>query len=104
MDARRGDFVPDAANVSAGTVGEEVRPYVPLVQKLGAVLSVMRNTPPTSIEVIVRGELSTEDVSVFPLAAMRGVFSGVVDSEVTFVNAPRLAEEFGVSIEVTTEP
>ncbi|HEU5470164.1 MAG TPA: phosphoglycerate dehydrogenase [Actinophytocola sp.] len=103
--ALRGDFVPDAVNVaSGGVVGEEVRPYLPLTQKLGKVLAALSNKAPDSITVDVRGELSTEDLSVLPLAAMRGVFSGIVENQVTFVNAPRLAEELGVAVELTTEP
>ncbi len=102
--ALRGDFVPDAVNVaSGGVVGEEVRPYLPLTQKLGTVLSALSPHPPTSIGVEVRGELSNEDVQVLPLAAMRGVFSGVVEDQVTFVNAPRLAEELGVEATLRKE-
>jgi D-3-phosphoglycerate dehydrogenase / 2-oxoglutarate reductase len=102
--ALRGDFVPDAVNVaSGGVVGEEVRPFLPLTQKLGTVLAALAGKAPTSLAVEVRGELSTEDVSVLPLAAMRGVFSGVVESQVTFVNAPRLAEELGVSVNLLQE-
>ncbi|HEY0453026.1 phosphoglycerate dehydrogenase, partial [Actinophytocola sp.] len=102
--ALRGDFVPDAVNVaSGGAVGEEVRPYLPLTQKLGTVLSALSSNPPTSIGVEVRGELSNEDVGILPLAAMRGVFSGVVEDQVTFVNAPRLAEELGVEATLRKE-
>jgi D-3-phosphoglycerate dehydrogenase len=103
--ALRGDFVPDAVNVAAGgAVGEEVRPYLPLTQKLGRLLSALSPTAPASIGVEVRGELSNEDVGILPLAAMRGVFSGVVEDPVTFVNAPRLAEELGVEATLRTEP
>ncbi|HET9143609.1 ACT domain-containing protein, partial [Actinophytocola sp.] len=92
-------------NVSGGgVVGEEVRPYLPLTQKLGKVLAALSSKAPDSIAVDVRGELSTEDLSVLPLAAMRGVFSGIVEDQVTFVNAPRLAAELGVAVELTTEP
>ncbi|MBB4904698.1 phosphoglycerate dehydrogenase [Actinophytocola algeriensis] len=97
--ALRGDFVPDAVNVaSGGVVGEEVRPYLSLTQKLGLVLSAFSSTPPLSVAIEVRGELSNEDVSVLSLAALRGVFSGVVEDQVTFVNATRIAEELGVDV------
>jgi D-3-phosphoglycerate dehydrogenase len=103
--ALAGDFVPDAVNVaSGGVVGEEVRPYLPLVQKLGSVVSALAAKPPVSVTVEVRGELSNEDVSVLPLAALRGVFAGFVDEQVTFVNAPKLAEDLGVRVELVKEP
>ncbi|MFC4000583.1 phosphoglycerate dehydrogenase [Prauserella oleivorans] len=102
--ALRGDFVPDAVNVAGGKVTEEVRPYLPLAQKLGTVLSAFSSQAPQSVSVVASGELSGEDVSVLQLAALRGVFSNVVEDQVTFVNAPRLAEELGVEVSVTTEP
>ncbi|MHA6800909.1 phosphoglycerate dehydrogenase [Bounagaea algeriensis] len=98
--ALAGEFVPDAVNVQGGAVGEEVRPYLPLTQKLGQLLASLAGTTPTSVTVEACGELADEDVSVLQLAALRGVFSGAVDSQVTFVNAPQLAEELGVSVEV----
>ncbi|WP_443098146.1 phosphoglycerate dehydrogenase [Actinoalloteichus sp. AHMU CJ021] len=102
--ALRGDFVPDAVNVQTeGAVGEEVRPYLPLTQKLGVVLTALAAASPASVTVEVRGELAAEDVSVLPLAALRGVFSKVVESQVTFVNAPRLAAELGVAVDVRKE-
>ncbi|MEU4803561.1 phosphoglycerate dehydrogenase [Actinosynnema sp. NPDC023587] len=102
--ALQGEFVPDAVNVQGGGVGEEVRPYLPLVQKLGAVVAALSAKAPTSVTVEVRGELSNEDVAVLPLAALRGVFSSVVEEQVTFVNAPSLAAALGVSVDVVKEP
>ncbi|HEY4018718.1 MAG TPA: phosphoglycerate dehydrogenase [Pseudonocardiaceae bacterium] len=103
--ALAGDFVPDAVNVqTGGVVGEEVKPYLPLTQKLGSVLAALASKAPASVTVTVRGELSNEDVTVLPLAALRGVFGGIVDQQVTFVNAPALAEELGVAVELTKEP
>lgn len=102
--ALRGEYVPDAVNVASGPVSEEVRPYLALTQKLGEVLSAFSSTAPSSVHVVASGELSGEDVSVLQLAALRGVFSGVVEDQVTFVNAPRLAEERGVQVGVSTEP
>ncbi len=102
--ALQGEFVPDAVNVQGGGVGEEVRPYLPLVQKLGTVVAALSAKAPTSVTIEVRGELSNEDVAVLPLAALRGVFSSVVEEQVTFVNAPSLAASLGVSVDLTKEP
>jgi D-3-phosphoglycerate dehydrogenase len=103
--ALAGEFVPDAVNVQInGAVGEEVRPWLPLVQKLGTVLYAVAGRVPSSVTVDVSGELASEDVSVLSLAALRGVFTHVVEDQVTFVNVPALAAERGVAVELTTAP
>ena len=100
--ALAGDFVPDAVNVQAGgVVGEEVGPWLELVRKLGVLLGAVAGALPASITVEVRGELASEEVTVLQLAALRGVFSAVVEDQVTFVNAPAMAEERGVGVELT---
>jgi D-3-phosphoglycerate dehydrogenase len=103
LRALRGEFVPDAVNViSGGVVGEEVRPWLPLTHKLGTVLAALAGASPASVTVDVRGELAAEEISVLRLAALRGIFAGVIDEQVTFVNAPRLAQERGVAVAVVT--
>ncbi|MFP5020193.1 phosphoglycerate dehydrogenase [Pseudonocardia phyllosphaerae] len=103
--ALAGEFVPDAVNVQVhGGVGEEVRPWVPLVQKLGTTLYAVAGRTPTSVTVDVAGELAADDVEVLGLAALRGLFTHVVEDQVTFVNVPQLAEERGVTVELTTAP
>jgi D-3-phosphoglycerate dehydrogenase len=87
-----------------GAVGEEVRPWLPLVQKLGTVLYALTGRVPTTVTVDVAGELASEDVSVLQLAALRGLFTRVVEDQVTFVNTPALAAERGVDVELTTAP
>ncbi|MGV7750561.1 phosphoglycerate dehydrogenase, partial [Mycobacterium kansasii] len=48
----------------------------------------------------VRGELASENVDILQLSALRGLFSAVIEDAVTFVNAPALAEERGVTVEL----
>jgi hypothetical protein len=56
-----------------------------------------------SLDVLVRGEIAELDVSVLQLAALKGVFSEVVEEQVTFVNAPVLAAERGVETSLSTD-
>jgi D-3-phosphoglycerate dehydrogenase len=100
--ALAGEFVPDAVNVGGGVVSEEVSPWLDLVRKLGVLAAVLSEELPTSLSVQVRGELAAEDVGVLRLSALRGLFSAVIEDQVTFVNAPAIAEERGVAADIST--
>jgi D-3-phosphoglycerate dehydrogenase len=97
--ALTGEFVPDAVNVQAGgVVAEEIRPSLPLVERLGRLFTALAGGVPASITVDIKGEIAAYDVSVLQLAALRGVFTDVVEEQVTFVNAPLLAVERGIDV------
>src|SRR4029078_4778934 len=98
--ALAGEFVPDAVNVGGGVVGEEVAPWLDLVRKLGLLAGALSPELPTNLCVQVRGELASEEVAVLRLAALRGLFSAVIEDPVTFVNAPALAAERGVEASI----
>lgn len=98
--ALAGEFVPDAVNVGGGVVNEEVAPWLDLVRKLGVLAGVLSDELPVSLSVQVRGELAAEEVEVLRLSALRGLFSAVIEDAVTFVNAPALAAERGVTAEI----
>jgi D-3-phosphoglycerate dehydrogenase / 2-oxoglutarate reductase len=100
--ALAGEFVPDAVNVGGGVVGEEVAPWLEIVRKLGLLVGALSSELPVSLSVQVRGELASEDVGVLRLSALRGLFSAVIEDQVTFVNAPALAAERGVAAELST--
>ncbi len=100
--ALAGEFVPDAVNVGGGTVNEEVAPWLDLVRKLGVLAGALSDELPTSLSVQVRGELAGEEVEVLRLSALRGLFSAVIEDQVTFVNAPAIAEERGVAADIST--
>lgn len=102
--ALAGEFVPDAVNVGGGVVGEEVAPWLDLVRKLGVLVGALSTELPTNLCVQVRGELASEEVEVLRLSALRGLFSAVIEDQVTFVNAPALAAERGVEASIDTEP
>jgi D-3-phosphoglycerate dehydrogenase len=93
-----GDLVPDAVNVAGGVIDPYVRPGIALVEKLGQIFSALSQSPLTSLDVEVHGELNDYDVSVLKLAALKGVFTNIVSESVSYVNAPLLAEQRGVAV------
>ncbi|TPW73632.1 phosphoglycerate dehydrogenase [Schumannella sp. 10F1B-5-1] len=99
-----GELVPDAVNVAGGVIDPYVRPGIPLTEKLGQVFAGLAGGAITSVDVEVRGELVDFDVSVLKLAALKGVFSNVVTEQVSYVNAPLLAEQRGVAVRLLTDP
>ena len=100
--ALQGEFVPDAANVQAGgVVAEDVRPLLPLAEKLGMVFTAVAGGIAAAVEVEVRGPVAANDVSVLKLAATKGLFAAVVEEQVSCVNAPLLAAGRGVEVRLT---
>ncbi len=100
--ALAGEFVADAVNVSGGIVAEDVKPGLPLAEKLGRIFTALAGGLPVRLEVEVRGEIARHDVKVLELAALKGGFTDVVEESVTYVNAPLLARDRGVEVTLTT--
>lgn len=99
--ALQGEFVPDAVNVQAGgVVAEEVRPLLPLAEKLGKLFTAVAGGVAAGVTVEVRGV--PQDVSVLKLAATKGIFSAVVEEQVTYVNAPMIAADRGVEVDLAS--
>lgn len=102
--ALTGELVPDAVNVSGGVIAEDVRPGIPLVERLGRVFTALAGGLPIQFDVEVRGEITAFDVSVLRLAALKGLFAEVIEEQVTYVNAPVLAAERGIEVRLLTDP
>jgi len=102
--ALSGELVPDAVNVQGGVIAEDVRPGIPLTEKLGRIFTALAGEVAQQLDVEVRGEITQYDVRVLELAALKGAFSDVVEETVSYVNAPLLAAERGVAVRLVTEP
>lgn len=97
--ALMGEFVPYAVNVSAGAeVAEIARPFLPLCDKLGRILTGMADGAVRSIECQYLGRIAEADTRVLTLAVVKGVLAGIVHEPVSFVNAPMIARERGLAI------
>jgi D-3-phosphoglycerate dehydrogenase / 2-oxoglutarate reductase len=101
--ALSGELVPDAVNVQGGVIAEDVRPGLPLTEKLGRIFTALAGEVAQQIDVEVRGEITEHDVKVLELAALKGVFTDVVENPVTYVNAPLLAAERGTAVRLVAE-
>jgi D-3-phosphoglycerate dehydrogenase len=99
--ALSGELVPDAVNVQGGVVPEDVRPALPLTEKLGRLWTALAGGIPASLEVEVRGEIAVQEVGVLELSALKGVFLDLVEGGVSYVNAPVFAKEKGVEVTLT---
>lgn len=102
--ALAGELVPDAVNVAGGVIAEDVRPGLPLTEKLGQAFALIAAGRVSAIDVVVSGEISQHDVSVLKLAALKGFFTQIVQDPVSYVNAPFLAEQRGIQVRLITEP
>jgi D-3-phosphoglycerate dehydrogenase len=97
--ALHGDFVPYAVNVpAAGEVSPEVRLFLPLAEKLGAILTGLAEGPVRALEAEYIGRLAEDDTRVLTLAALRGALARVVHEPVSFVNAGMIARERGIGV------
>ena len=96
--ALAGDFVPYAVNIAASSASETVRPFLSLAERLGHVIAAMSDGLPDSLEIAVEGVLASEDTGMVTLAALKGVLAAGSDEPVSYVNAPRLAEQRGLSV------
>ncbi len=97
--ALRGEFVPYAVNVTgAGEVSEQLRPFLPLADKLGALLTGLAEGPMRALEAEYLGRIAEQNTRALTLAALKGALSSVVPEPVSLVNAPLIARERGLHV------
>ncbi len=96
--ALAGEFVPFAVNVSAAEASSTVRPFLPLAERLGQLYASLAAGVPDVLEIGYEGQLADSDTRILTLSVLKGVFGRVSDEPVSYVNAPRLAEERGVEV------
>jgi len=97
--ALEGQFVPYAVNVSAGAeVSEAVRPFVGLAERLGSLVAGLADGGVRSIVASYLGRVAEHDTRVLTLAILKGILGRSVNEPVSFVNAPLLARDRGLTV------
>ena len=96
--ALRGEFVPYAVNLAAKEASSTVAPYLPLVERLGRLFTILAGGAVDTLDIAYEGEIADYDCRVLTLGALKGALGVIVDEPVSFVNAPQLAEARGVVV------
>jgi D-3-phosphoglycerate dehydrogenase len=115
--ALRGEFVPYAVNIEVGSdIPETVRSYLHLTERLGRMAVALSGTGGVGsagpqgasggghggierLRFEYYGGIADYDTKALTLSGLKGAFSSVVHEPVTFVNAPLIAKERGISVE-----
>jgi D-3-phosphoglycerate dehydrogenase len=100
--ALTGDFVPYAVNVAATEVSDAVRAFMGLAEQLGRFFVGLHDGLPDGLEMEYRGGLASEGTGILTLSALKGIFAGTTEDPVSYVNAPQLAEQRGLSVRETS--
>ncbi len=95
--ALAGEFVPFAVNVNAAEASETVRPFLALAERMGAIFAGLSGSA-TALEIAYEGEIGGYDTRILTLSLLKGFFGRISDDPVSYVNAPKLADEHGISI------
>ena len=103
--ALAGEFVPSAVNVQGGEIDDVVRPYLPLGEKLGRILTGLAADGITGeVTVEYLGDLADADGRLIALSVLTGMLGSITSEPVTFVNAPLLAESRGLHVREVSDP
>ena len=100
--ALSGDFVPSAVNVAATDVSETVRPFMGLSEQLGRIFSCLNDGLPDVLEIEYQGGLAGAGTGILTLSILKGIFAAGTEEPVSYVNAPQLAAERGLSVRETS--
>ena len=96
--ALAGEFVPFAVNLAAAEAHENLRPFLPLAERLGRLFGSLVAELPPRVEISVEGDIGAYDTRIVGLAVLKGLFGRASDEPVTFVNAPERARSSGIEV------
>ena len=96
--ALSGEFVPFAVNVDAAEAPEEIKPFLPVSEELGALFAAMVEQLPPSIDIEFRGEIGEVDNKLAVLSLLKGMLGQISGEPVSYVNALDVAAERGIEL------
>lgn len=102
--ALSGELAPYAVNVDAGAnIPDELKPFLPLAEILGRIAARALDAR-GELGFRYLGPIAEHDTRVVSLTALKGLMADVVSEPVTFVNAPLLAADRGLTTSEEKQP
>ncbi len=106
LDALRGVNYSNVVNLPfvEGLDYRAIQPYLTLAEKIGALQMQLVRGRIERVEVECRGEPIEQWVKPLTVALLRGLLYPILREAVNYVNAPRLADERGITVSQTRHP
>lgn len=100
LDALRGVSFRNAANFPFvdGMVWRELRPYLDLAERIGALQTQLMPGRLKKVEVELRGPDVAGHAKPLTVAVLKGLLTPMVGEQVNYINAPILAAERGIAV------
>ncbi|HBP38224.1 MAG TPA: phosphoglycerate dehydrogenase, partial [Clostridiales bacterium] len=76
----------------------EMRPYVSLAEKLGAIYYQAESARIKKIEVIYSGELASQETALLTLSVLKGFLATITSDRISFVNVRQNVRDMGVQV------
>ncbi len=102
VDALRGTDFRNTVNMPFQVSNfNEIRPYLDLSEKLGALQAGLADGPIEQVEIEVHGQAVSELIRAIAAAMLKGVLGKRQAGPLNYINAPLLAEEAGIKVTQT---
>lgn len=100
LDALRNVSFRNAVNFPFvdGVVWRDLRPYLDLAERIGALQSQLMPGRLKKVEIELRGPDVAGHVKPLSVALLKGLLTPIVGAEVNYINAPVLATERGIAV------
>ncbi len=91
------------ADIIAMALRAELHPFLMIAEKLGRLVSQLKEGKLKTVTVSVSGDALREALPALSAAVLRGAFDGVLDEPVNYLNAPLIARERGIAVRLLQE-
>jgi D-3-phosphoglycerate dehydrogenase len=99
--ALRGELVLSAVNVDLGReVTDEVQAYLPLAEQIGKAVVGLAGRMAGRVTLRAEGKIADQELRPLKLAFLKGALSGFSSEPVSYVNAPSIAEQRGLMVDI----